>query len=193
EKNRFEEHFFNCRSCFEELKAREEVVQVIKDRSDEIFARARPAGSEKASGLGPGRAWRFKPWWAAAASAAVVVLVLVLAGLRRPNVPPVFTLGDDEAIRGETLELLSPRDEIEPVPRFFEWTPLSRKARYVLSLSGRELIWSGETDENRLDLPANIQERLKPGRTYSWEVKAYSPPGTLITVSNKAEFRIRKD
>ncbi|MBN2198304.1 MAG: zf-HC2 domain-containing protein, partial [Candidatus Aminicenantes bacterium] len=26
EKNRFEEHFFNCRFCFEELKAREEVV-----------------------------------------------------------------------------------------------------------------------------------------------------------------------
>jgi len=62
EKAGFEEHFFNCRDCFEELKAREEILRVIKARGGEIFTGgAEPAGEA----IEPGRraALRFKPWW----------------------------------------------------------------------------------------------------------------------------------
>jgi len=193
EKMRFEEHFFNCRTCFEDLKAREEVLRVIKNRSEEIFARDRDADTEKAGVGETRRALRFKPWWAAAAAAAAAALLLIMYLPHRPELPPVFTLGEDEAVRGESLELLSPAGESEAAPRAFEWRPLSRKARYILSLYDGELIWSGETEDTRLDLPGEIRERLKPGRIYFWQVKAYSPPGTLITSSQKAEFRFDKD
>ncbi|MBM3296102.1 MAG: zf-HC2 domain-containing protein [Candidatus Aminicenantes bacterium] len=192
EKAGFEEHFFNCRDCFEELKAREEILRVIKARGGEIFTGgAEPAGEA----IEPGRraALRFKPWWGMAALAAAAALVLILYLPRRQAPSPVFTLGQDEIVRGETLVLLSPAGPVGPAGILFEWQPLSRKARYALFLYEGELLWSVETDDTRLELPEEWRQRLMPGRTYSWEVKAYSPPGTLITASAKAEFRIRED
>ncbi|OGD10329.1 MAG: hypothetical protein A2Y86_04105 [Candidatus Aminicenantes bacterium RBG_13_62_12] len=193
EKMRLEEHFFNCRACFEEVKTREELLRVIKNRGAEIFVQSPEPGAEKAPTFGRSAALRLRPWWALAALAAVGGLFLFLFLPNRPGRSPVFTLGENEAVRGETLELISPLDEAASVPRFFEWKPLSRNVRYVLFLYGQELIWSGETDEGRIAFPEEISRQLRPGQMYSWEVKAYSPPGTLITASRRAEFRLAED
>jgi hypothetical protein len=188
EKARFEDHFFNCSACFEELKAREEILSVIKHRSGEIFA-----GGLETGVAAPRAAWKWRPWLAAAGLIAVAGLSLILFLPHRPESEPVFTLGQEDVMRGEVLELISPGDITGPFPVFFEWKPLSRKARYILFLYDQELIWSEETDDSRLAVPEEITKLFQPGRTYSWEVKAYSPPGTMITASTRARFRTAGD
>ncbi|MCJ7680803.1 MAG: zf-HC2 domain-containing protein, partial [Candidatus Aminicenantes bacterium] len=37
EKEKFEEHYFNCPACFEELKHRSEILAVIKEQGPTLF------------------------------------------------------------------------------------------------------------------------------------------------------------
>ncbi len=191
---RFEEHYFNCRECFEELKIRTELLRVIKDKGGDIFTRQPDSRVETRAGSGIGAFLRFKPWWALAALAVVAGLAIFLV-LRpqRPAPSPAFTLGGDNTVRGQALEPRFPLLEVGRVPDVFEWKPLSRSASYVLFLYEKDVIWSGKTGDSRLVPPEEVKRRLLPGRTYTWEVKAYSPQGALITASRPVRFRIAED
>ncbi len=186
----FEEHYFNCPRCFEEVARREEIIRVIKTRGGEIFARpapeTRPSPAARVLGFFTPRQWAFVSLTVAA------LVVIVFAGLphSRPA-PPHFVLDGEDILRGESLTLISPVIGVKGAPASFEWKALEGAAVYKVSLyEGSMLLWSDETRDSRLTVPEDVKARLVPGRRYSWQVKAFSAQGLLVSVSSRVQFEI---
>jgi len=53
-------------------------------------------------------------------------------------------------------------------------------------------LWTTTTKDNFIVLPEKVRKRMTLGEKYSWEVKAFSPEGTLIAISGKVHFKITK-
>ncbi|MGB8951062.1 MAG: zf-HC2 domain-containing protein [Candidatus Aminicenantales bacterium] len=194
EKEKFEEHYFNCPLCFEKMTEKAVLMDIIKERGAYIF-KENPAAQEDKS----------LPWtekilsfltprqWASVAISVSFLLVVVLGIVPRfKNTQPKFSLSGEDTVRGETLALISPVIDISGVPSYFEWEKIGENNEYKISLSNHSLLWTTTTKENRIFLPEDIQKRMKSGEKYFWQVKAYSPQGTLIAVSSSVHFQIAK-
>lgn len=192
EKDKFEEHYFNCSSCFEKLVERDELVSIIKSKGDEIFkdeyvsvaARGETWFEKATSFLTPGRL-------AAAAVSAAILLFVVFGVLPmlKPTAPQFFI--NEDAVRGGSITLISPVFEAQTIPSHFEWKALGKDVEYKIYIfdNGNKL-WETTTKETSVDLPENIKKTMTSGEKYSWQVKAFSPEGTLISMSSKVQFKI---
>jgi len=179
----FEEHFFNCPYCFEQLKERNEFILTIKDKADSIFKdiceeeESKSRGREKIFGfLSP------KPIISAAVTAALILIVVFGVIPNITNKTPEFIISDEE-IRGDSITLIS-----EATPSEFKWEPLENNVEYKVFIYNDELLWEKSTQNNYISLPEKIKAKMTPGKRYSWQVKAFSPQGTLISASSKVQF-----
>jgi len=192
EKSTFEEHYFNCPSCFEKMVERDELVAAIKYKGQEIFKDEYVAEAAK------GETWWEKvasfltprQWTTAAVSAALIaVIVFGVLPMLKPTSPQFFI--NDDAVRGGKITLISPVWESETVPSKFEWKKMGEDVEYKIYIyDNGNVLWDENTKENSINLPENIKKTLASGEKYSWQVKAYSPEGSLISVSSRVEFKI---
>jgi hypothetical protein len=192
EKNKFEEHYFDCPSCFEKMVERDELIAVIKYKGQEIFKDEYVAEAAK------GETWwekisaflTPKQWTTVAVSAAfIAVIVFGVLPMLKPTSPQFF-INDDE-VRGGQITLISPIWESEKVPSKFEWKKMGEDVEYKIYIyDNGDAMWSGTTTENFISLPENIKKTLASGEKYSWQVKAFSTEGTLISVSSRVQFKI---
>ena len=190
ERTAFEEHYFNCSSCFTAVSERQVLISVIRSRGGEIFPESESAALPEVSRAGKfSRAITPHRWAYAAIAVALVLLVIGLIPRRGPA-PPHFVLDGEEVLRGESLTLVSPSNDILGAPQAFEWKPLPDAAEYKVSLYDEALIWSITTKDSRSPLPEEIKAKLVPGRRYSWQVKAFSPQGQLLALSAKYYFQV---
>ena len=51
-------------------------------------------------------------------------------------------------------------------------------------------VWEEATKDNSIILPENIKKTFVSGKIYSWQVKAFSAEGTLVSLSSKVQFKI---
>jgi hypothetical protein len=182
----FEEHYFNCRTCFEALVERDEIVSALKDAPD-IFA---PEARRKPSPAGRVFAWLSPRQWALAGAAALLLVagLTVLPQLRGPA--PRFVMTGEETVRGGALALVFPIADVGAAPAELRWKPLGGNVEYQVSLYEGDLIWKSAAKEPRIALPEDIRARMTAGRVFSWQVKAFSAEGTLVAVSGRARFAI---
>ncbi len=186
----FEEHYFNCPKCFQEVARREELIRVIKTRGAQIFSgpapEAPPSPAARVLGFFTPRQWAF------VSLTVVALLVIIFAGIPRSRpAPPHFVLDGEDILRGESLTLISPVIDVKGAPASFEWKALEGAAVYKVSLyEGSKLLWSQETRDKQLAVPEDVKSRLLPGRRYSWQVKAFSAQGQLVSVSSRVQFEI---
>ncbi|MBC7363455.1 MAG: zf-HC2 domain-containing protein [Candidatus Aminicenantes bacterium] len=187
----FEEHYFNCPSCFEKLQERDLIIITIKNHP-EILIQENAARESLFSRLKTEVAAMFTPRQLALAGVtAVLLLVVVFALVPRQQIPaPNFFLTDEETVRGSSITLISPVIDMGQVPASFEWKKLGENVEYQVSIYNHELLWKATTKENRIILPEEVRAKMVPGEKYSWQVKAFSPDGTLIAVSSKVQFKI---
>jgi len=187
----FEEHYFNCPACFEEVVERERLIAVVKSRGREIFEEPREATAAEPSR--PGKLLGvFSPsrWVFVGLSVAAVIVIVFGLMPRSRLAPPRFVLDGEEVLRGETLTLISPVIDVAAAPPVFEWSLLPDAAEYKVSLYADTLLWSQTTTGNRLVLPEEVKAKLAPGQRYSWQVKAFSLQGQLVAVSSRLHFKI---
>lgn len=192
EKNTFEKHYFNCPSCFEKMVERDELVAAIKYKGQEIFKDEYVAEAAK------GETWWEKvtsfltprQWTTVAVSAALIaVIVFGVLPMLKPTAPQFFI--NDDAVRGGKITLISPIWESETVPSKFEWKKMGEDVEYKIYIyDNGNVVWNDTTVENYTILPEKIKKSLASGQKYSWQVKAYSAEGTLISVSSRVEFKI---
>lgn len=191
----FEEHIFNCPSCFALTSERDEVLHVIK--TDPALLAETGEAPEKTRPAAELRLWlaSFKPReWALAGLTACVSLVVLALLLTRPSESPVFLLEDAIAVRGGAVTLISPVIDVAGAPAYFEWREVGEDALYDLTLSNHTVLWKTTTRGNRVALPADIRAKMTPGETYFWQIKAFTAQGTLIAVSSRVRFTVdRKD
>jgi hypothetical protein len=191
-KGRFEEHYFNCSSCFAKLQERDDLVSAIKTQGASIFARERqPEPRGWAAAVGKLAEWLTPRQWTAAAVSAALILFAVFGALpllRQQT--PQFTLSDSEVVRGRSLSLLTPLIDVKAVPTYFEWGKLANAAEYKISIYNGELLWSATTAETRIAVPEDVKLRMVAGNSYAWQVRAFSASGTLIAVSSRVRFQV---
>ena len=187
----FEKHYFECAPCFAKLAERNEIVGVLKrDRS--VFAAEERPAIETPRVAWYDRAFSYfapRQWVFAGAAAALLVAVLAITPLFR-SAPPEFVLNGEETVRGSSLTLISPVIDVGSVPAFFEWKALGTDMEYQVSIYNGKLLWKTTTRESRLSLPDDVKALMTAGTKYSWQVKAFSPQGTLIAVSSRVQFTI---
>jgi len=194
EKEEFEEHYFNCSQCFEKVVARDEMIQVIKAKGARIFRDEYVVEEAK------GAAWLEKAWsfftprqWAATAAAVALVAVVVFGVLPHyRGTSPQFYINEEDTVRGGAITLISPIIDIKSVPSYFEWKKLGDDLEYKIYIYNQKLLWSASTKENKISLPEEVTKLMITGEKYSWQVKAFSPKGTLIAVSSRVQFKISK-
>jgi hypothetical protein len=190
QKESFEEHYFSCHQCFEKLDEKNEMIAVIKAKGDEIFTNVYAPTKIRRSWLEPVLTFLTPRQWAMAAVSAALILVVAIGVI--PNLKtsaPEFFINDD-LVRGSSITLISPViDNLEQVPSEFRWQSLGENTEYKLFIFHQEeLLWSTTTEENFVTLSENIKSLMAPGKKYSWQVKAFSPEGTLIAVSSRVHF-----
>jgi hypothetical protein len=193
-KKKFEEHYFNCPYCFEKIVERDELISIIKQKGDMIFQDEYVVEEEKeatwfkkiVSFFTP-KQWALIPVY----TALLLIVIIIFIPYFKPA-PPQFFISE-EKVRGESITLISPVIDIKIVPSKFEWKDSSEDAEYKIYIydDGKKL-WTTTTKDNFIVLPEKVRKRMTLGEKYSWEVKAFSPQGTLIAISSKVHFKITK-
>ncbi len=191
-KEQFEEHYFNCPSCFQMTEERDALISTIKSRGAWIFKRAPQSGRREWVPAWKRALSSFTPrQWATVGVAAALFLVVVFGVLPRFQGPgPQFILSDSEVVRGESLTLISPVIDVRAVPSYFEWRQLGEDIEYKISVYNGSLLWTATTRETRIVVPEEVKSQMVAGQKYSWQVKAFSPKGTLVAVSSRVQFQV---
>ena len=187
----FEEHYFNCPDCFKELKQRSEILSVIKEKGSKLFQNLEePMSTRRPSFLD--KLWSFftpKQWVVTGISAVLIVFLAVGIApiLKKPS--SKFFVNDD-IVRGESIKLISPVIDMNTVPSQLTWEKSGEDVEYKIYLYAAQPIWTATTKDSTISVPAEIQLQMIPGQKYTWQVKAFSPEGVLISVSSQVQFRI---
>lgn len=192
DKEAFEEHYFNCSSCFEKLQERDIIIRTIKNHPELLMTEKGEARVPFLATLKKEVGAFFTPRQLALAGlTALLVLVVIFVIVPRNQAPaPNFFLTDEETVRGSSITLISPVIDMNQIPSSFEWKKLGENIEYQVSIFNHQLLWKATTKENRITLPEEVKAKMVPGEKYSWQVKAFSPDGTLIAVSSRVQFKI---
>jgi hypothetical protein len=190
QKESFEEHYFGCPQCFEKMEEKNEIIAVIKAKGDEIFQDVYVPSKIRRPWLEPVLAFLTPRQWAMAAVSAALILFVAIGVI--PNLKtsaPEFFINDD-LVRGSSITLISPViANLDQIPSEFRWQSLGENAEFKLFIFHQEeLLWSTDTNENFVILSENVKSMMTPGEKYSWQIKAFSPEGTLIAVSSRVQF-----
>jgi len=188
-KAEFEEHYFNCPDCFNQIKETDLLISTIKARGKEIFKEIEAPVKEKKSLLESILSFLSPRQWVTVALSAALITVIIVGVLPslRSN-PPQFFINED-LVRGESITLISPVFDIQDVPKEFRWKSEGEGVEYQISIYNHELIWRAATKDNFIVLPEEVKAKLIAGEQYSWQIKAFSPEGILIAVSSRVLFR----
>ncbi len=190
QKETFEEHYFNCPQCFEKMEERGEMIAVIRTKGSKIFRDVFAPAKIKHSKLEPILAFLTPRQWAMAAVSAALIFVVAIGIISNIKTnPPEFFINDD-LVRGSSITLISPViDNLNQIPSEFRWESLGNDVEYKLFIFHQnEQLWSTTTTDNYVTLSEKIKALMAPGKKYSWQVKAFSPKGTLVAVSSRVQF-----
>ncbi|MFB0565066.1 MAG: zf-HC2 domain-containing protein [Candidatus Aminicenantaceae bacterium] len=191
DRERFEEHYFNCQHCFEKMVERDELIAVVKNKGHLIFEEDVSVEKEVFSFEKIFTFLTPKQWALATATVALFLIIFLGVVPLLKKTPTQFILDKEEIVRGKSIALFAPVEDLKAIPTQFRWEGLGENVEYRISLySGNELIWAANTKNIILPVPENIKSVLRRDHVYSWQVKAFSPQGALIANSGKVQFTI---
>ena len=111
-------------------------------------------------------------------AAAAAVLIVAGAGywleMREPSIDGA--LGEGPAVyRNASIEVISPAGDLPAAPNELRWTavPLASEYRVKILEVDATPVWSAVTSSTRVSLPPTVIAQFAPGKSLSWEVKAF--------------------
>jgi anti-sigma factor RsiW len=185
DRDAFEEHFFNCKQCFRDVRDGQALLAAIRTHGQRIFADGKARRLPRAGWL------RLLPY----AFAGTAVLLAAWIGLRpRPQLPDLMpmTAPVSDAVRGAAVAPIAPLGSQSQAPSILEWQTAGTGTSYDVELHGPGLDWSARSAEARIELPADVRAKLLPGLEYRWQVRAFAPQGGFLGASEYAVFRLVK-
>ena len=190
------EHLPGCPRCglaFDEMRAF--FAPVDEQQSSAPVRQVRARLDAALAAVAPGRLpvapvsisrWRaartrLRPWVAAAAVVVLAVgLASLLPGLRDTSAPalPSRERGAGPLRGAAVATSLEPQGRVSSAPGLFRWTPSTeneiegRAGGWAFRLESVDgtLLWSTDTRETEVQLPAAVLSRLTPGNSYIWRV-----------------------
>ncbi len=183
---KFEDHYFNCASCFQLMVERDEVIATVKLKGEQIFSDLKSESQTIRLPWAERLVGFFSPkQWAAVTLSAALILVVVLGVIPQfKSSAPQFQL-DDTIMRGQTLTLIS-----DAIPAQFRWEDLGENVDYKITIDNHVQLWTATTASTYITIPDEVKAKMKPGVKYFWQVKAFSKEGSLIAESSKVQFSL---
>jgi hypothetical protein len=180
----FEQHYFNCPSCFKKLKDREEFISIIKHTPNLFFHNLDLKNKSKKELFFKRISTFLTPsqWAGAILSPALLLIVIfiILPNIKTPS--SQFSL-DSNAVRGRSITIIP-----DTAPTHLKWKSMGENIEYNISIYDNQLIWEETISENSISLPDEVYAQMTPGVKYFWQVKAYSQEGTLIAKSSMVQL-----
>jgi hypothetical protein len=143
-------------------------------------------------------AWRrFLAPRALAASLAVAAagLVVVLNVRGRDGTPPALpdVTAGPSSFRSDAIPLKGPAGDLDVAPKELRWEPAAGAATYSVQVMevDRTPVWSADSREASIALPASVRARVVPGKPFLWQVVAKDAGGQAIASSDMQRFRLR--
>jgi len=182
----FEQHYFNCPSCFKKLKDREEFISIIKNTPDLDFHKLDLKNKSKKEFFLKRIATFLTPrQWAVATIFTALFLIVIFNIIPNINTPSFQFSLDSNAVRGRSIAIIS-----DTAPSHLKWKSMGENIEYSISIYDNQLIWEETTSENSISLPDEVYAQMSPGVKYFWQVKAYSQEGTLIAKSSRVQLTL---
>jgi hypothetical protein len=129
---------------------------------------------------------------AVAAAALLVVLNVPGRDASPPALPSDVTAGPS-SFRSDAIAVKGPAGDVDAAPKEFSWEPAAGAASYSVQIVevDRTPVWSGESRDPRIALPAAVRVRVVPGKPFLWQVVAKDKGGQAIAASEMQRFRLR--
>jgi hypothetical protein len=165
---------------------RDELISTVKHKADIIFHDLEMDEISESAPLSERVFAFFTPrQWAMVAASAALILIIAIGVI--PNLKtkaPEFFL-DDGQIRGRSITLIS-----DAIPTQFKWESSGEDLEYKIYIYNHGLLWEETTHNNFISLPKEIKAKMVLGVKYFWQVKAFSPEGTLVAESSKVQLPV---
>jgi hypothetical protein len=129
---------------------------------------------------------------AAAAAALLVVLNVPGRDASPPTLPADATAGPS-SFRSDALAVKGPAGDVDAAPKEFSWERAAGAASYSVQVMevDRTPVWSGESRDLKIALPASVRARVIPGKPFLWQVVAKDTGGQAVAASGMQRFRLR--
>jgi hypothetical protein len=127
--------------------------------------------------------------------AAASLLAVAGAGLylrRGSDVPRPSAPVASSVWRSAQFAAISPAGDLSQRPSRLQWESVPGSATYRVELREVDgtVIWSGETTQPEINIPAAILVQLKPGRAFRWQASAFNAAGAKMAATNLQSFHI---
>jgi len=169
-------HLGSCARCQAELALFQE-LQRGDSTADEAEAGRWIAGElqrrfQDSGNVVPFRAKRVRALYAAAAA---IVMVIGAGWWMQMREPSLDLPGGPAVYRGVRLDVIAPAGELAQAPNELRWNAVPNASRYHVQISEVDatVVWSGDTTQPYVALPPAAIEQFAPGKSLSWEVKAF--------------------
>jgi hypothetical protein len=161
----------------------------------------RPGGS-MAGATSRGTPW-FTKWFGTGSRRLVPVMALALIAvcgalfIYRPKEPDLRAdAGEGPAIyRSQQVEVIAPVGDLRSAPDRLQWKAVAGAAEYKVSLMEVDevALWTTETRDVNLTIPAATRAKILPGKPLLWRVTALDNQGRVIATSQAQRFSVRRN
>jgi hypothetical protein len=213
-KSRTSSHLAGCVRCQTELAMlkefevatprAEELAEVswiaaeLKRRSNQIGYAAPESASSRPM---PNGTSRFRKIFASrpvssAAFSIAAMLVAIAAGFYLTTAKEPVLVSDGSTgqtlLRSQGVVALAPKGDLADRPTELRWQPLPSADRYAVKLMevDRVELWQGLSKEPKVMLPAEVREKIVPGKTLLWQITALDANGGALAASQVERFRV---
>ena len=133
------------------------------------------------------RGWR----WALPATvvAAAVVGVILLRPPKEPDLQ-ANAGGHPAVYRSQEIQVVSPVGDVQHVPRRLQWQAFPGTELYKVGVMevDNSPLWSAETKETSVEIPASLRAKMLPGKPILWQVTAVDAQGRVLGTSQIQRF-----
>ena len=134
------------------------------------------------------RGWR----WALPATVVAAAVVVGVILLRPPKEPDLqANAGRHPAVyRSQEIQVVSPVGDVQQVPRRLQWQAFPGTELYKVGVMevDNSPLWSAETKETSVEIPASLRAKMLPGKPILWQVTAVDAQGRVLGTSQIQRF-----
>jgi hypothetical protein len=192
--NAFEEHFFDCGDCAEDVR---DEMQMLESGRDVVRDEPRKTESPRTATVVPIGSRRRRTWWIPAAAAAMLVVALGVPMLRRGDSAPSMQLAHELQLDGLTRAASEPQPAVtvpqgEALLLYVDVAPQDGAVRYDITVrgsDGRTVGTRSVTSEQTTQPVALVLSKL-PAGTYEVVTEGVRSGGMRAATATQS-FTIR--
>jgi hypothetical protein len=208
-KARVESHLSSCPRCQSELAMLRsfQTAEPMKEEGAAVgWIVARLERQQQLAGTEAGKAPReqaswwsglfsFRPRIAILAGAAVLIALFAVRMAQHPAQEPDLIADASRGgavLRSQEIAIVNPSGDLQAPPTEFRWQPVAGAVSYSIQVTevDHTVVWSGESKETNLAIPAEVRSRMVAQKPFLWLVTAFNARGDKMAASQQQRIRV---